>query len=686
MQFFSRKYFSLVFISFMVFSFLVLSFPFLNFASSYRNQSLAISLPFLASGVYFLIFPKNPLGRLHDKTPSLIFFTIFLFFFFHLFFIKTPLTILLYIISSALHLLYAGFLSSFFHDDKIKKIKIYSLELIGFILACMITPLLIDSINIIFTYWAFFFLWFFYFLLFYKKEKLHFILFPISLLIALTLFFRNTSAMDWTTYGSIQASPSLDENSYDYLLIGKLAKSRLPTKKGINIFIQSHLAHFIKQLSPKEITVLFAGGGVEAIGIKKIFPRAKVSSVEINSKIINHSTYFKGSLLPLALKNKEIELVNKDARIFIQNSNKNYDLILSSFHGIQKHFLNSVQFMETEEAFLSLINHLAPEGTLIFQGPDETTLQTVLWANKKLSKENSIQTIIAVRSPLAASINYNHHFFIISKLPQEKINPLAMASFSKENDILLSIDIDSVYKKKEMIHEINQTLFHDYSNKFTTFLTDDKPFRNQNKSQDATSLLKSFLFFLFGGSIFFSTISIAKKNKNLEKFLIAFVCGITTSFFLAIFQQRLFLFVGSPTITFMTSSFLSLMGAILSPLFLVILKSKKKFFYSFLIVIGIQFFFQMTSLDTIPWGLKALPVVFVFTFLSGIFYSFIFLKTPTSLFLRLWGVNLIAIFIGTNVGFFSYRFFGGVDSLNYVLGFELLLVFVRLFQSSDLFA
>ena len=118
-------------------------------------------------------------------------------------------------------------------------------------------------------------------------------------------------------------------------------------------YAQVTMSSFAIQENPESILILGLGGGTLPMTYAKLLPDADITSVEIDSSVINVAKEFFG--LKLSEKNKVVE---KDARVFVKRAkrkNQKYDLIvLDAFNGdyIPEHLMTQ-EFLEEVKGLLN---------------------------------------------------------------------------------------------------------------------------------------------------------------------------------------------------------------------------------------------------------------------------------------------------------------------------------------------
>ncbi|WP_126176419.1 hypothetical protein [Tsuneonella rigui] len=124
-------------------------------------------------------------------------------------------------------------------------------------------------------------------------------------------------------------------------------------------------------LEPKDILVLFAGVGQDMRQLDTACEgKCNITGVEINRDMVEHELAVRPSTRAFLAK-PNIQLKVAEAREYLERDHRKYDSILLSWWGAGTSFFlgTSGQLAEhlyTKEAIESLMDHLTPDGTIVF--------------------------------------------------------------------------------------------------------------------------------------------------------------------------------------------------------------------------------------------------------------------------------------------------------------------------------
>ena len=121
---------------------------------------------------------------------------------------------------------------------------------------------------------------------------------------------------------------------------------------------------------PKDMLIIFAGAGrdmLEAYSYSK--GKANITGVEINPLIVKTALNLPQFHLKEFFGKENINMVVQEGRNYLESTNKLYDSILYSWAGASfADYLGVTasvgQYLYTKEAFVSLLKHLKPDGTI----------------------------------------------------------------------------------------------------------------------------------------------------------------------------------------------------------------------------------------------------------------------------------------------------------------------------------
>ncbi len=141
------------------------------------------------------------------------------------------------------------------------------------------------------------------------------------------------------------------------------------------------LSKLVTMFDPKRVLVLFAGVGADMVEIDALCGnRCKITGVEINRHMVEHALAEEPGELKEFLGQSRISLEVAEAREYLERDESRYDAILLSWWGAAiSQYVGTAgflaQYLYTEEAYSTLIDHLTPEGTIIiFNGSKAETM------------------------------------------------------------------------------------------------------------------------------------------------------------------------------------------------------------------------------------------------------------------------------------------------------------------------
>ncbi|HUT78991.1 MAG TPA: hypothetical protein VM285_14935, partial [Polyangia bacterium] len=171
-----------------------------------------------------------------------------------------------------------------------------------------------------------------------------------------------------------------------------------------------HAMPFALGIRPKNILVMFAGIGRDMVYLDALAERkARITGVELNPLVIDFANepILRSFRLREFFSRPEIELVAREGRDFLNNSNEKYELIFVATNG-SVHATrtgHTRKYLDTYEAMSAYLDHLDPDGVLFFWNqPIEHKLVSFrrLFAKRNLGDLGS--AMYAYGSPLKDSI------------------------------------------------------------------------------------------------------------------------------------------------------------------------------------------------------------------------------------------------------------------------------------------
>lgn len=418
-------------------------------------------------------------------------------------------------------LFYGSFITTAFKVVPPKKSpQVYIAELLGAGFGCLISTLILDKTSIHFTLFLIFSSASASLSLFYKRLLTKTLLFiiPVIYYIALppTTFtstrVSNWSARDfkeklrveelssqWTTLSKVQKLRTFyDKDVYvDSISIGDgkgLSYLQINRKGEIQIspFFTVELA---KTFQPQKTLILFAGGGSELSSLHESMPDSKVTGVELNHKVIQASIDHPPFFLRDAVQSPNVEIINGDARLFLERTQEKFDLILYSWSGatITQYagaILHTTQYTFTTEAIEQALQQLKQKGSLIIFGASKANLLLSLLKINKEKRLRPLSQSVIILAPSNSTDelwkNGGDNLVLIysqQDITPQKINDLNSAASSFEYSIQISPHTKApphLSGLQEIINssshlEATKKIYEDTHLYFTAH-TDDRPF------------------------------------------------------------------------------------------------------------------------------------------------------------------------------------------------------------------
>lgn len=249
-------------------------------------------------------------------------------------------------------------------------------------------------------------------------------------------------------------------------------------------------------LHPKRVLVLFAGVGADMLEVdRQCGGRCEISGVEINRQMIDHARAVGFPGLNELTSRPGIELHVAEAREYLERDRSRYDAILLSWWGAGvSHYVGTsgklAQYLYTEEAFESLLDHLTPEGTIVMYNGSKAQALTIfrkIFDDRNLGELRSRVFIARSRSARTAAglfdvVEDMRLVFKPSGFDADEIARMAAVAESLDLDVVLSPNYaDPHYTVYQDIangvdlERINENLKRDYGVELSV-VTDDRPF------------------------------------------------------------------------------------------------------------------------------------------------------------------------------------------------------------------
>ncbi len=343
---------------------------------------------------------------------------------------------------------------------------------------------------------------------------------------------------------------------------------------------------FVKVFSPRDLLILFAGGGAELNAVKQSPLDASVQSVvgvELNSDVIAHARLESDGALDATLRDSRYQMVHADARIFLERDSAKYDLILFSWSGAtMAHYsgalIHTTQYVFTREAIKAAIERLKPNGKLILLGASKTNL---LMHFRALGITDLKQKIILLEPTENGEWRkvWDDHMLIFSNSPlTDKENIYEeLKAVAQEHDYRIVIqpgfETDTNYQFHQRLIESEDWLsvandFAKSSGLIFQSHDDDRPFVYNLKSyfsfssrQEILKTVRSFTSFQQGLTlmnavflvvvvIFLYIIFLKLRGDTMtnDATVLPFGCGFVGGLFHFIFTYKTSLYFGLPSL------------------------------------------------------------------------------------------------------------------------------------------
>lgn len=370
----------------------------------------------------------------------------------------------------------------------------------------------------------------------------------------------------WNTFSKVQTLylAKNSEITKRVVSIGEgLGHARLKTTPG------SYALEFVSVFEPKKSLLLFAGAGSELFVLNDLVPSAeKIVGVEINPAVIAHGQKEPSFPINKLLENPHIQLVNQDARVYLNSVKDPFDLIFFSQAGSSRSqfygaLIHTTQFALTAESFLKAFNSLSNDGLLVIEeGSKSRFFRQLQKALPALSLPNHAVIIDSEMGPPSQTISDND-VLIIKKSPFSEEDLAKLQAETAKVGRQLVVKPGHCQKNYEFYCDPSQTRSD------LNLATDDKPFpyRMDEKNSwllktknELAHLISSgsiqnyfqlgLILLLLSGMVFAAlAIFIAKAEgaQATSTFSGIFVSGVH-SLLLQIYSIYVFIFyIGNPT-------------------------------------------------------------------------------------------------------------------------------------------
>mgnify|MGYP001100882588 CR=1 FL=1 len=259
------------------------------------------------------------------------------------------------------------------------------------------------------------------------------------------------------------------------------------------------LTHFLK---PDRSLVLFCGTGVELLALRDLHPAAKkITGVEINPQLIDMALADDKLGLAAVLAQQQVELVQSDARAYLENSRESFDLILFSWSGATSAFyagvsVHTAKFAFTKEALRAAWERLSDQGHLVFFGVSKMNILATLRAAIPEEK-NWEQKIVLLESQGQVHWKAGWDNFVLY-VKRNAVTPAELTVFEEQaklNRFRVVLAPGVIEPSYQLFHDMLTTrdvaatlqkLTQATGLEFMT-VTDDKPFPYEVKSSSSPS-------------------------------------------------------------------------------------------------------------------------------------------------------------------------------------------------------
>lgn len=176
---------------------------------------------------------------------------------------------------------------------------------------------------------------------------------------------------EWTSFGRIGALKFQKEGAENptYVMVQREGNSHaaIPDVNRLNVGIFEGL---VDDMEPENVLVLLAGAGRDMLQLRRTFPNANITGVELVSQMFHWPAENMTERMNPILQDEKMELVVAEGREFLSRQKTRYDLILISYSGAGANYYtgaaaHSAGYLYTVEAFRDMLGHLAPDGRIV---------------------------------------------------------------------------------------------------------------------------------------------------------------------------------------------------------------------------------------------------------------------------------------------------------------------------------
>lgn len=154
---------------------------------------------------------------------------------------------------------------------------------------------------------------------------------------------------------------------------------------------------------PQDVLVLFAGVGADMLAIHDYTDGASnMVGVELNARMLEGAVELPQFRLQEFYDLDNVNLVAEEARAFLEQDDKKYDVILLSFSGATTAYYSgsighTTQFVYTKEALVEMLDHLKPGGMIVYINTNKiNTLAALREIFEESGQSNVEQSVIVV--------------------------------------------------------------------------------------------------------------------------------------------------------------------------------------------------------------------------------------------------------------------------------------------------
>ncbi|HHW01651.1 MAG TPA: hypothetical protein GXX35_02340 [Thermoanaerobacterales bacterium] len=460
---------------------------------------------------------------------------------------------------------------------------------------------------------------------------------------------------------------------------------------------------YILQKNPK--TLVIGPGGGRDILLALLAGSKDITAVEINKSSVDaveKNSSFTGDLYNLPQVKTHIQ----DGRNFIERTKEKYDTVFLSLVMTQTASSGSLALNEnyiyTQEAISKYLEHLTDNGQLVFAAHDEedtrriiTTVLSVL-KKKGIPYRDALHQIAIVADKIEQTHNHDPkhlHFpvIIIRNQPFIQTQSIQLIKTVLQNN-MEPVFIPHIFENKKLplskYKDVDDIIKSSASNAIPT--TDDRPFFYDFSFglPKAVYLVLLVVFF----AIYKWIVPNYKKMDNRDKSLVNYFFAIGIGFMaleIALIQKNI-LFLGHPSLSFLATVILLLVGCSIGSLTGKILEKEIKILPLVLsgIIVLVTILYKYALLTYIAQAIYVKIVILALILLPlgtimGVFFpTGIRQLANTDLVPFMWGVNGVASLLGSTLATVIAMFFGFSYSMIFsAAAYFSLTFFVKKFQA-----